>query len=236
MAGNGEIHAAPAHLSGAERDRYAALAARAAEAERIARETEAARLEAYREFQRRSLEAGCARSLHREAAARADHAKDDAREAREEWRRAIAEACRSWGRDHIGAGKQAWQQFVAQLAETCGVAPRDLLRLIGYQFDHRTPAELEEDFRRYKAGESVRSIARRRGLRVSAIQKSIQKRLTDEAMAAMQATDPPAWGRPPAFIPQGGRPPCSKNPGGHPARDMDERRSCSDGQPPHERH
>jgi hypothetical protein len=189
MTGNGEIHAAPAHLSGAERDRYAALAARAAEAERIARETEAARLEAYREFQRRSLQAGCARSLHREAAARADHAKDDAREAREAWRRAIAEACRSWGRDHAGAGRHAWQQFVAELADACGVAPRDLLRLIGYKFDHRTPAELEEDFRRYKAGESVRSIARRRGVHVNAVQNTIRKRLTDEAVAAMEAAD-----------------------------------------------
>jgi hypothetical protein len=165
----------------------ARLAEKAAEAERHAAKLDEARRAALAEFKRLSTEAGRARSLHREAAAAADHARDDARGAREEWLRAVSAAYREWRLAHPGAPPSEHEQALRRLADACGMTMRDLWRAIGRRIDRRTPAEIEEDFERFKAGESIRSIARRRGLKVRAVQQSIHVRLVREHMAALRS-------------------------------------------------
>jgi hypothetical protein len=57
------------------------------------------------------------------------------------------------------------------------MSPRDLLRLIGLHPSTRTAAERDEDFDRYRAGWSMRRIAKARGIGRSTVQRDIHARL-----------------------------------------------------------
>jgi len=171
----------------AEGGRCAALAAQVWEAERAAREADAIRREAYAKSKRCSFEAGEARALHRARAVEAECAQDYLREAQRAWCAALVSAYRSWRAAHSGGTERDRERFLEDLATTCGITLRDLLRVIGHHLKTRTPAERDEDFRRYKSGESMRSIARSRGIGDRAVRENIHIRMTEEAARSMRS-------------------------------------------------
>lgn len=154
-----------------------ALAKSAAAAERGAATAEAQRKASWRECQRLSFEAGLARGRHFSLANAARRAAAEAFDIRRALRRAAVEAYVTWTRRHRDSPESDHERFVTELAEACGMPPRDFLRLVGRGASNRTIAEREEDFARYRAGWSMRAIAKARGIAMSAVQKDVHARL-----------------------------------------------------------
>lgn len=164
-------------LTAAERGRFTALASSAATAERAAATAEVQRKASWRECQRLTVQAGLARGRHYSFANDARRTSAEAADARRTLRRAALDAYVIWRRQHRDTPESDHERFLVELAEACATQPRDLLRLMGFGPSIRTVAERDEDFERYRAGWSMRAIAKARGIRMSAVQKDIHARL-----------------------------------------------------------
>jgi hypothetical protein len=164
-------------LAAIARQRFTALAKSAVTAERTAAEAQDRRKASWREYQRLSAEAGLARGRHYSLANDARRAAAEATAARSTLRCAVMDLYVTWSREHRTAPETEHERFLAEIADACAMPPRDLLRLIGQKPSTRTSAERDEDFERYRAGWSMRRIAKARGINVYAVQLDIHARL-----------------------------------------------------------
>jgi hypothetical protein len=176
-------------LPNGERGRFRMLAESAALAEHAAATAEAQRRISRRECQRLSVEACLARGRYFGLANDARRATAEAVDTQGALRRAAIEAYVTWTRQHRGSPESDHDSFVAELAEACDMSPRDLLRLIGRVPGRRTVAEREEDFERYRAGWSMRRIAKTRGINMSAVHRDIHARLARHLKDRPLSTD-----------------------------------------------
>ena len=195
-------------LSLSERARYAALSTAVREAERALREVRGIASEAAHTYKELSFEAGRARAIWRGKTAAARKAGDALKGARTILHQSVASAYREWKRRNRVANTGDHEQFLTELAQACGMEMRDLLRGIGYLLERRTPREREEDFRRYLGGQSMREIARSRGLRAWAVQKDIGKRRAEMKLSLLvDGGGGSGGGVTTSMLPLGGRPP-----------------------------
>ena len=94
-------------------------------------------------------------------------------EARRRSTHVLGEGYRQWRRDHPTASKEEVEQFIGKLADARQVTGRQIVRILGVHFRKRTQEEIDEDYRRYRAGVPIGVIARERGMTERAVWKSI---------------------------------------------------------------
>ncbi len=94
-------------------------------------------------------------------------------EAKKRSTRVLGESYRQWRREHLQASKEEVEQFIRKLADARQVTARQMVRILGVHFRERTREEIDEDYRRYRAGVPIRVIARERGMTERAVWKSI---------------------------------------------------------------
>lgn len=186
----------PRLLTAAERGRFTALASSAATAERVAATAEVQRKASWRECQRLTVQAGLARGRHYSLANDARRTSAEAADALRTLRRAALDAYVTWRRQHRDTPESDHERFLVELAEACAIQPRDLLRLMGFGPSTRSVAERDEDFERYRAGWSMRAIAKARGIRMSAVQKDIHARLARLVEGQSAGVDGPTRNQP----------------------------------------
>jgi hypothetical protein len=189
-------------LTAMDRDRFTSLARSAADSERAAAAADAQRKASWRECQRLTVQAGLARGRHYSLANDARRTAAAAADARRTLRRAAVDAYVTWRRQHRNTPESAHERFLVELAEACATQPRDLLRLMGVGPSTRTIAERDDDFERYRAGWSMRAIAKARGIRLSAVQKDIHARLARLVEGQSSGVDRPTHNLPVVEHPQ----------------------------------
>ena len=94
-------------------------------------------------------------------------------EARRRSTHVLGEGYRQWRREHPKASKKEVERFIGKLADARQVTVRQTVRILGVHFRKRTQEEIDEDYRRYRAGVPIGVIARERGMTDRAVWKSI---------------------------------------------------------------
>jgi hypothetical protein len=163
-------------LAAADRERFTALTKSAIAAEDAAAAAEERRKASWREYQELIVQAGLARGRHNSLSNDARRAAAEAADARRTLHHAVRDIYVTWERQQRNVQAVDQERFLLELADACGMPPRDLLRLVGRGPSTRTAAERDEDFERYCAGSSMRSIAKARGIQIYAVRKDIHAR------------------------------------------------------------